>query len=215
MRPMMRPLTTGDVRVLYDGMAGNWRLLGMVDALLMVNRLRRKHFSTATGDVLDVACGTGENFEHVEHCRSVTAFDLSPEMVDQARRRARQMRMEVTLMVGDAQEMPFSDHSFDTVISALSSCTFPDHRAAFTEMVRVTKPGGRILLLEHGRSSVGWIARRQDRNIERVYRRSGCRNNRDVPIELKHAGLNVVAHQISHLGMMNRVTIGVDQETLG
>lgn len=211
----MNSLTTGEVRVLYDGMAGNWRLLGMVDSLLMVNRLRKKHFSTVTGDVLDVACGTGENFEHVEHCRSVTAFDLSPEMVDEARRRARQMRMDVTLMVGDAEQMPFPDHSFDTVISALSSCTFPDHEAAFMEMVRVTKPGGRILLLEHGRSSVGWIARRQDRNIERVYRRSACRNNRDIPIELKQAGLNVVAQQVSHLGMMNRVTIGVDEEASG
>lgn len=211
----MNSLTTGEVRVLYDGMAGNWRLLGMVDSLLMVNRLRKKHFSTVTGDVLDVACGTGENFEHVEHCRSVTAFDLSPEMVDEARRRARQMRMDVTLMVGDAQQMPFPDHSFDTVISALSSCTFPDHVAAFMEMVRVTKPGGRILLLEHGRSSVGWIARRQDRNIERVYRRSACRNNRDIPIELKQAGMNVVAQQVSHLGMMNRVTIGVDEEASG
>lgn len=212
---MMKSLTTGDVRVLYDGMAGNWRLLGMVDSLLMVNRLRKKHFSTVTGDVLDVACGTGENFEHVEHCRSVTAFDLSPEMVDEAWRRARQMRMDVTLMVGDAQQMPFPDHSFDTVISALSSCTFPDHQAAFMEMVRVTKPGGRILLLEHGRSSVGWIARRQDRNIERVYRRSACRNNRDIPIELKQAGLDVVAHQVSHLGMMNRVTIRVDEGAFG
>lgn len=214
-RPTMNSLTTGDVRVLYDGMAGNWRLLGMVDSLLMINRLRKKHFSTVTGDVLDVACGTGENFEHVEHCRSVTAFDLSPEMVNEARRRARQLRMDVTLMVGDAQQMPFPDHSFDTVISALSSCTFPDHEAAFMEMVRVTMPGGRILLLEHGRSSVGWIARRQDRNIERVYRRSACRNNRDIPIELKQAGLNVVAHQVSHLGMMNRVTIGVDEGAFG
>jgi hypothetical protein len=57
---------------------------------------------------------------------------------------------------------------------------------------------------------VGWIARRQDRHIERVYQRSACRNNRDVALELSETGLEVLSHQTSHLGMMNRVTIEVE-----
>jgi ubiquinone/menaquinone biosynthesis C-methylase UbiE len=202
-------MSTADVRRRYDEMAGSWRLIGIVDAVLLVNRLRKKQFSSVTGDVLDVACGTGENFDYLGQARSVTAFDLSPEMVGEAKRRARQMRMDVALLVGDAQEMPFPNDSFDAVVSALSSCTFPEHESAFMEMSRVTKPGGRILLVEHGRSSVGWIARRQDRNIERVYGRSACRNNRDVSGELSEAGLNVTAHERSHLGMMNRITIDI------
>ncbi len=112
-------------------------------------------------------------------------------------------------MVGDAQELPFSEARFDTVVSAFSSCTFPDYAAAFREMVRVTKPGGRVLLVEHGRSSVGWIARRQDRNIKRVYERSGCRNNRDVSADLAEAGLEAEEHAVSDLGMMNRITVEV------
>ena len=85
----------------------------------------------------------------------------------------------------------------------------PRLRHAFREMVRVTKPGGRVLLLEHGRSSVGWIARRQDRNIERVYERSACRNNRDIAVDLDEAGLEPATHLVSHLGMMNRVIVEV------
>jgi ubiquinone/menaquinone biosynthesis C-methylase UbiE len=119
------------------------------------------------------------------------------------------MRMEVELLVGDAQSLPFADDGFDTVISAFSSCTFPDYVSAFQEMARVTKPGGEVLLLEHGRSSLVWIARRQDRNIDRVYRRSACRNNRDVAVELDEAGLSVVSLHPSHLGMMNRIRIEV------
>lgn len=202
-------MTTEQVRRRYDEMADSWRLLGIIDWLLLITRLRKKQFSNLTGHVLDVACGTGENFEYLDNASSLTAFDLSPHMVEEAKRRTRQLRMDVALLVGDAQAMPFPDNSFDTVISAFSSCTFPDHAAAFKEMSRVTKQGGRILLVEHGRSSVGWIARRQDRNIERVLERSACRNNRDVASELADGGLNVVSQVTSHLGMMNRVTIDV------
>ena len=113
------------------------------------------------------------------------------------------------MVVGDAQELPFPRARFDTVVSAFSSCTFPDFVAAFREMVRVTKPGGRLLLVEHGRSSLGWIARRQDRNVERVYERSGCRNNRDVLADLSEAGLDPEEHVVSHLGMMNRITLRI------
>ena len=67
----------------------------------------------------------------------------------------------------DGGALPYDDDSFDVVISAMSSCTFPDHAAAFREMERVGRPGGRILLLEHGRSSVGWIARHQDAGIRK------------------------------------------------
>lgn len=204
-----RLLGTEDVRLRYDQMAGNWRLLGIQDSLLLINRLRKRQFSGAGGDVLDVACGTGENFPHLRRAASVTAFDLSPEMVEESRRRRGQLGLEIRLLVGDAQDMPFADDSFDSVVSAFSSCTFPDHVAAFREMVRVTRPEGNILLVEHGRSSVGWIARRQDRNIERVYERSACRNNRDVTRELEEAGLSPTTHVVSHLGMMNRIRIEV------
>jgi ubiquinone/menaquinone biosynthesis C-methylase UbiE len=130
-------------------------------------------------------------------------------MVAEARRRRRQLGIEVGLIVGDAQDMPFPDRSFDTVVSAMSTCTFPDYVAAFGEMRRVTKPGGRILLLEHGRSAAGWIARRQDRHIDRVYARSACRNNRDVGAELAEAGLVPDEHLVSHLGALSQITIRV------
>jgi ubiquinone/menaquinone biosynthesis C-methylase UbiE len=117
------------------------------------------------------------------------------------------MGIEIELMVGDAQELPFSGGTFDHVVSAFSSCTFPDYVAAFQEMMRVVKPGGRILLLEHGRSGVGWIARRQDRQIDQVYAKGGCRNNRDVGAELAEAGLVPDNHVKTHLGAISQITI--------
>ena len=202
-------LATEQIRRRYDEMAGNWRLLGIVDALTGINRLRKRQFADARGDVLDVACGTGENFDYLTRAESLTALDLSSKMVEEARRRQRQLGRDIRLLVADAQEMPFSDGSFDTVVSALSTCTFPDYIAAFGEMIRVTRQGGRVLLVEHGRASVGWIAGMQDRNIERVHQRSGCRNNRDVGAEVADAGLHPASHLISHLGMLHRIAIQV------
>jgi ubiquinone/menaquinone biosynthesis C-methylase UbiE len=207
---MVGSMDTGQIKRRYDEWAGNWRLVnGITDTLLLLNRLRKKHLATATGAVLDVACGTGENFPYLGNTTSITAFDLSSEMVMEADRRRRQMGAEIQLMVADAQEMPFTTDAFDCVVSAFSTCTFPDYVAAFREMRRVVKPGGRILLLEHGRSGVGWIARRQDRNIDRVYAKGGCRNNRDVGAELTEAGLIPDAHVKSHLGAINQITIRV------
>lgn len=205
---MVGPMDTEQIRRRYDEWAGNWRLVnGITDTLLLFNRLRKKHMSTATGSVLDVACGTGENFPYLTKASSIAALDLSSEMVREADRRTRQMGIEVDLLVGDAQELPFSNDAFDNVVSAFSTCTFPDYVAAFRDMKRVLRPGGRILLLEHGRSGVDWIARRQDRNIERVHAKGGCRNNRDVGAELAEAGLVPHSHVKTHLGAISQITI--------
>ena len=165
------PLSTEQVRRRYDDMAGNWRLLGISDSLLLINRLRRKHFSGAHGDVLDVGLRDRGELRVLEQgLYRLTALDISSEMIEEARRRQRQLGADIRLVMGDAQELPFPEARFDTVISAFSSCTFPDYAAAFREMVRVTKPGGRVLLVEHGRSSV-----RMDRPTSGSEHRAGLR----------------------------------------
>jgi len=203
----MRPdsKTTEEVRRIYDDLAQDWWRYGIANSALGINRLRSM-FSEATGDVLDVACGTGENFAHLTRAETMTAIDLSPAMVAQARKRPG----DIEVQMGDAQAMEFEDDSFDTLVSALSSCTFPDYTAAFHEMHRVVRPGGSILLLEHGRSSVGWIARRQDRTgARKTMERGGCRSNRDMREEIEAAGLTVASHRRTHLGMIHRFVITV------
>lgn len=194
--------TTRQVQAMYDDLAPRWRKYDMVNTLLGIN-WHRSMFRKATGDVLDVACGTGENFRYLTGADELTAIDLSPKMVAQAQR-----SYGHRVSVADAQDMPFEDDTFDTVVSAMSSCTFPDYVAAFREMQRVARPGGRIMLMEHGRSSVGWIAKRQDRRgAIKTMERGGCRSNRDIRGEVEAAGLRVVSHKTSHLGMIQRIEI--------
>lgn len=103
----------------------------------------------ATGDVLEVAVGTGLNLPHYPANVAIVGIDLSPVMLDVARRSAIESRRDVDLRLGDAEALDLPDASFDTVVCTFALCGIPDHRQAITEMVRVLRPGGRLLLADH------------------------------------------------------------------
>jgi ubiquinone/menaquinone biosynthesis C-methylase UbiE len=109
--------------------------------------------SRATGDVLEVAIGTGRNLPFYPRGVRITGIDLSPAMLEFARRRAADLGMDVELAEGDAEALPYADNRFDTVLCALSLCSIPDRANAIAEMARVLKPGGRLLLVDHIGSS--------------------------------------------------------------
>jgi ubiquinone/menaquinone biosynthesis C-methylase UbiE len=110
--------------------------------------------SQATGNTLEVAIGTGLNLANYPPDVRITGIDLTPEMLVLARKRAADLGMTVTLCEGDAQALPFADGMFDTVLSTYSMCSVPDDRRAVLEMKRVLKAGGRLILVDHVRSSV-------------------------------------------------------------
>ena len=83
---------------------------------------------------------------------SLTAIELSPELLALARRRAAELGREVDLRLGDAQTLELADASFDTVICTLALCTIPDPARAVAEAHRVLRPGGRYVAFEHVRS---------------------------------------------------------------
>lgn len=103
----------------------------------------------ATGDVLEVAVGTGRNLAFYPEQVRLTGIDFSPAMLERARQRAAGLGRAAVLTEADAQALPFGDASFDTVVCTLGLCGFPDERAAIAEMYRVLRPGGRLLLLDH------------------------------------------------------------------
>lgn len=110
--------------------------------------------SQARGDTLEVAIGTGLNLPHYPSEVPLTGVDLSPDMLAYARIRSKQIGRRVTLSEGDAHELPFRDSSFDTVVCTYALCSVPDVPRAISEMKRVLKPGGRLILVDHIRSSV-------------------------------------------------------------
>lgn len=111
----------------------------------------------ATGEVLEVAIGTGRNLPYYPEGIRLTGIEFSPAMLDLARRRADELGLQVDLCVGDAQALDLPDASFDTVVCTLSLCAIPDDRRAVAEMWRVLRPGGRLLLLDHVAGAPRWV----------------------------------------------------------
>ena len=157
---------------------------------------------------MEVAAGTGKNFRFYASSGDVTAVDFSAEMLRGARSRAERLGLRANLALGDAEALPFPERSFDTVVSTLTTCTFPNPAAALAEMRRVCRSDGRILLLDHGRSDRPWLARWQDRRDERHAEALGCHWNRE-PLELaRAAGLKLVGAERVFFGVFCLIEAG-------
>jgi ubiquinone/menaquinone biosynthesis C-methylase UbiE len=149
----------------YDRMMAWWerRLLGRDNRPWAAQRAR--------GDVLEVAIGTGLNLAHYDAEQTVTGVDLSPAMLDIARQRAADLGRSVDLREGDAHHLPFDDASFDTVVCTFSLCNIPDPHQAVREMRRVLRPGGRLVLVDHVRSTnrpIYWLQKAIEKMSVRI-----------------------------------------------
>ncbi|HZB07341.1 MAG TPA: methyltransferase domain-containing protein, partial [Thermoleophilaceae bacterium] len=99
-------------------------------------------------DVLDVATGTGNvALPAAAAGAQVVGLDITPELFDTARRRASEQGVHVEWLQGDAEELPFEDESFDAVLSVFGVQFAPRHEVVAEELARVTRPGGRIGLV--------------------------------------------------------------------
>jgi Methylase involved in ubiquinone/menaquinone biosynthesis len=155
------------LRRYWDRKAGSYdREMGFFERVLFGDT-REWVCSQASGEVLEVAIGTGLNLPHYPARLRLTGVEWSPAMLDIARDWARELGRDVELLEGDAQALPFPDASFDTVVCTFSLCAIPDDRRALAEMTRVLRPGGLLLLADHVEAS-RWYARSIQRLIEMV-----------------------------------------------
>lgn len=142
-------------------------------------------------DVLEVGVGTGMSLESYPHSVNVTGVDLSESMLAEAEQQIAQRRWShIQVMPMNAEELRFSDSSFDVVTSFHTISVVSDPRKMMSEMVRVCRPGGRIMIINHFRSDNPLIARVVD-SAGRVTKRLGWRTDlqlqeilREFPIQL-------------------------------
>jgi ubiquinone/menaquinone biosynthesis C-methylase UbiE len=184
-------LASREIAAKYDRFARWYDWLEGILNLLGLGSLRRTLLGRATGKVLEVAVGTGKNLAYYPSDCRIVALDLSSEMLKIARDKAAKLSPHVCFLLTDGEVLPFPDDSFDTVVSSLSTCTFPDPVAALKEIKRVCRPAGRILLLEHGRADRERLGRWQDRHADQVAKQLGCHWNREPLAMVLKAGLKV------------------------
>ena len=170
-----------------------------------MRRLRQRLLQGASRRVLEVAVGTGKNLLYYPKDCRIAAVDASGAMLNVARKRAAKLSMDVSFLLTDGEALPFSAKSFDTVVSTLTTCTFPNPVAALREMARVCRKDGKILLLEHGRSDRDWLGRFQDRHADEFAQPLGCHWNRE-PLELvRKAGLKIDNSQRVFFGVFHTI----------
>jgi len=159
----------------------------------------------ATGDVLEVAIGTGRNLSFYPPGIRLTGVEFSSAMLAVARERANTLGRQVDLRLGDAQALDLPDEAFDTVVCTLSLCGIPDEHRAIAEMKRVLRPGGRLLLLDHVAGSPGWV-RAIQWLLERITIPLGGEHFRRRPrYGVEAEGFDVDLSQRSKLGIVERL----------
>jgi len=103
---------------------------------------------TADDRVLILGCGPGSDLEYLPSGASITAIDAVPAMVNRTEKRAKALGMDVDARVGDAQDLPFEDGTFDIVLLHLILSVVPDPEAVAAETGRVLAPGGRVSIYD-------------------------------------------------------------------
>jgi len=203
-------MSVSDIKDSYADYADQMQRFEWIDRVIL-GRYRHARFGDVEGRVLDVACGTGTNFRYLPDTVDLVGIDVSPEMLANAEEQLTELELEGTLREMDAQSLDFPDDSFDAVISALSTCTFPDPIAALREMDRVCKSNGTIRLLEHGRSDVGPLAKYQQWRTDAHYAKTGCRWTQEPREIISEAGLKILDSSTGPFGIITTVEITPNQ----
>jgi ubiquinone/menaquinone biosynthesis C-methylase UbiE len=177
---------------LYDGME--------VIAERRYQPWRTRLWSMVRGPkVLEIGVGTGKNMPYYPEGLDITAVDLTPGMLDQARKRAAQMNIDVELRLGDVQNLNFPDGMFDEVVETFVFCSVPDPLLGLNELARVVKPGGSVFMLEHVRSANTVLGTLMDVLNPVVVRMIGANINRYTVENVSRSGLRL--EKVEDLGM--------------
>jgi ubiquinone/menaquinone biosynthesis C-methylase UbiE len=162
--------------------------------------MRRNLIAGASGDVLEIGGGTGANLGYYgAGVNSVTVTEPEPPMLKRLERKAREQNSQATILRAPAEDLPFEDASFDTVVSTLVLCGVDDQPRAVRELRRVLRPGGRLIFIEHVRSNDARVAKMQDRMNPLNRFMVCCDCNRPTLETIRSAGFEVTGLEQTEL----------------
>jgi ubiquinone/menaquinone biosynthesis C-methylase UbiE len=147
-----------------------------------VAKYRRALLANASGNILEIGFGTGLHVHlYPPHVRKVTTVDPNVGMYRRARRRIKDVGIEIDQRVGDSERLPFDDRTFDCVVSTFTMCSIADVAQALAEVYRALKSGGQLLFLEHGLSPDLNVQKWQHRlNWLQMQLAGGCHLDRNI-----------------------------------
>ena len=163
---------------------------------------REKVVPMAEGLVLEVGIGSGLNIPYYDAAKvdKILGLDPSEELNRMALKVAEDKGIPVEFILSGAEAMPMPDNHVDTVLVTFTICTIPEVAAANKEMLRVLKPGGKMIFCEHGLAPDTNVSKWQSR-IDPIWGKiaGGCHLNRDIPGLITAAGFEIEAMEQMYL----------------
>ena len=158
-------------------------------------KFRKRIFQEAEGYVLEVGIGPGLNFPFYHQDVTLTGLDFSHEMLKVARDAAKDYPFETTFIETDVETVEFNENTFDTIVSSGTLCAYQNPVTTLNNFQRWCKPGGKILLLEHGISTKKSIACVQKAINPLALKLVGCHQNRNITDIVNKSQLKVTKEE--------------------
>jgi len=157
----------------------------------ILEEIQKEDFET----LLDAGCGTAPMLSLLTEeypDKKFTGLDLTPEMIETARKKN---LPNTELVVGDCENLPFEENTFDVIINSQSFHHYPNPQAFFNSVARVLKPGGRLILRDMSTTSkaVAWLANHLEMPLAHALGKGdvGVRMPQEVRTLCENAGLKV------------------------
>ena len=160
-------------------------------------RLKPNLLGALEGEVIEIGPGSGVNLKYYRDNVHWTGVEPNTFLHERIRRRAAALGIATRLLAGSAESLDPPDESADAVVGTLVLCSVGDQARTLAEVLRVLKPGGRYVFVEHVAAPLGTRTRRIQETWTPILRRlpGGCSPNRETRSAIERAGFGAVADE--------------------
>ncbi|MFS0519723.1 class I SAM-dependent methyltransferase [Nostoc sp. UIC 10607] len=154
-------------------------------------------FANLQGKVLEIGPGTGPNLPYYPKDIHWIGIEPNPHMHSYLQKQAEKLGLNIDLRIGNAEWLDAEDNSIDTVVSTLVLCSVPNIDYTLQAILRVLKPGGRFLFIEHVAAPQGSLLRQMQSKMSPIWKviGDGCHPDRETWKSLENAGFASVNYE--------------------
>ncbi|MBW4677220.1 MAG: class I SAM-dependent methyltransferase [Desmonostoc geniculatum HA4340-LM1] len=164
---------------------------------------KRSLFANLQGKVLEISPRNGSNLPYYPQNIHLIGMEPDIQMHSYLQKQAKQLGLNIDLRIGNAEWLDAEDNSVDTVVTTLLFCSVPNINYTLQAILRVLKPGGRLLFIEHIAAPQGSSLRKVQNTISPIWKKlaDNCHPDREIDIALKKAGFTSVNYEHFEVGL--------------
>ncbi|YAG14651.1 Methyltransferase type 11 domain-containing protein [Nostoc sp. DSM 114161] len=164
---------------------------------------KRSLFANLQGKVLEISPRDGSNLRYYPSNIDLIGMEPDIEMHSYLRKQAKELGLNMDIRFGNGEWLDVEDNSIDTVVTTLLLCSVPNINYTLQAILRILKPGGRFLFIEHIAAPQGTFLRKVQNTISPVWKTlaDNCYPNREIDIALEKAGFSSINYDRFEVGL--------------